>query len=39
MFERATIFSAVFIFIVFGIIGLKYYQFIEHKNQVAIAQL
>ena len=39
MFERAIIFSAIFIFIVFGIIGLKYYQFIENKNQVAISQL
>lgn len=35
MFERATIFSTIFIFIFFGMLGLKYHQFIEHKNQVS----
>ena len=32
MFERATAFSAIFIFIVFGIVGLKYLTFMEAKN-------
>ncbi|MEN9567619.1 MAG: hypothetical protein RLZZ69_2815 [Cyanobacteriota bacterium] len=33
MFERATAFSAIFIFIVFGMIGLKYLNFMEAKSQ------
>jgi hypothetical protein len=33
MFERATIFSSIFIFIFFGILGHKYFDFIEAKNQ------
>jgi hypothetical protein len=33
MFERATIFSSIFIFIFFGILGHKYFDFIEGKNQ------
>ena len=33
MFERATVFSAIFIFIVFGIIGLKYLDLMEARNQ------
>lgn len=33
MFERATAFSAIFIFIVFGMIGLKYLDFLEAQNQ------
>ncbi|MEL6908722.1 MAG: hypothetical protein AAFR62_21180 [Cyanobacteria bacterium J06629_2] len=33
MFERATAFSAIFIFIVFGMIGSKYLDFMEVKNQ------
>jgi hypothetical protein len=32
MFERATAFSAIFIFIVFGIVGLKYLNFMEANN-------
>lgn len=31
MFERAAIFSAIFIFIVFGILGIKYLDFMEAK--------
>ena len=34
MFEKATIFSSIFIFTVFGIVGIKYYQFLDAKNQV-----
>ncbi|MGB5633672.1 MAG: hypothetical protein WBM86_12975 [Waterburya sp.] len=33
MFERATIFSALFIFISFGILGLKYLESMEAKAQ------
>ncbi|MGL4881633.1 MAG: hypothetical protein ACRC8K_11265 [Waterburya sp.] len=33
MFERATIFSSIFIFIFFGILGHKYLKFVEAKNQ------
>jgi hypothetical protein len=35
MFERATAFSAIFIFIVFGMIGSKYMKFMEAKDQAA----
>jgi hypothetical protein len=35
MFERATVFSAIFIFIFFGMIGSKYLNFMEAKNQEA----
>ncbi len=34
MFEKATLFSAVFIFIVFGMVGIKYFNFLEAKNKV-----
>ncbi len=37
MFERATVFSAIFIFIVFAAIGCKYYQFMEAKSQAPLA--
>ncbi len=37
MFERATVFSAIFAFILFGIIGHKYYQFMEAKAQAPLA--
>jgi hypothetical protein len=33
MFERATIFSTIFIFIFFAILGYKYFDFVEAKNQ------
>lgn len=33
MFERATAFSAVVCLIVFGILGNKYLEFMEAKNQ------
>ena len=33
MFERATAFSAIFIFIVFGMVGQKYLDFMEAKSQ------
>jgi|GEM_PF-2797822 len=33
MFERATIFSAIFIFIFFGIVGVKYLSFIKSREQ------
>ncbi len=33
MFERATIFSTLVLFILFGFIGIKYFDFIEAKNQ------
>ncbi|MEL6580814.1 MAG: hypothetical protein AAFQ14_13775 [Cyanobacteria bacterium J06621_12] len=33
MFERATVFSAIFIFIAFGMIGSKYLDFMEAKSQ------
>jgi hypothetical protein len=34
MFERATVFSTILISLIFGIIGLKYLDFIESKNQL-----
>ena len=37
MFERATIFSSVFIFIFFSVIAWKYFAFVETKNQVTLA--
>jgi hypothetical protein len=33
MFERATIFSTIFILIFFGVLGYKYFDFLEAKNQ------
>ena len=33
MFERATAFSAIFIFIVFGLVGQKYLDFMEARSQ------
>jgi hypothetical protein len=39
MFERATAFSAIFIFVVFGMIGSKYLNFMEAKNQEAATSL
>jgi hypothetical protein len=33
MFERATVFSAIFIFIIFGMLGSKYLNFMEAKAQ------
>ncbi len=33
MFERATVFSALVFFILFGILGMKYFDFLEAKNQ------
>lgn len=33
MFERATAFSAIFIFIVFGVVGSKYLNYMEAKTQ------
>ncbi len=33
MFERAAIFSALLIFISFGIVGLKYLELMEAKAQ------
>ena len=33
MFERATAFSAIFIFIVFSILGSKYLNYMEAKIQ------
>jgi hypothetical protein len=33
MFEKATVISAIFVLIVFGIVSTKYYQFLERKNQ------
>ena len=34
MFERATIFSAIAAFIFFGIVGIKYMNLIQGKEQV-----
>ena len=34
MFERAAIFSALFMFIIFGILGMKYLDFMVSKAQV-----
>ena len=34
MFERATIFSAILAFVMFGMVGVKYFNFLENKNQV-----
>ena len=39
MFEKATAFSAVFIFIIFGIVGIKYLDFLESKNQATETSL
>jgi hypothetical protein len=39
MFERATIFSTIFIFIFFAILGYKYFDFVEAKNQSAISEV
>ena len=39
MFEKATAFSAIFIFIVFGIVGIKYLDFLESKNQATKTSL
>jgi hypothetical protein len=33
MFERATIFSTIFILIFFSVLGYKYFDFLEAKNQ------
>ncbi len=33
MFGRATLFSALVFFILFGILGMKYFDFLEAKNQ------
>ncbi len=33
MFERATIFSALFILIVFGILGTKYIDYMTARSQ------
>lgn len=33
MFERAALFSALFAFILFGVVGMKYLEFMEAKNQ------
>lgn len=38
MFEKATVISAAFVFIVFSIFGFKYYQFIAQQNQKPIVQ-
>ncbi len=34
MFERATVFSAIIVFILFTIVGVKYFNFLQEKNQV-----
>ena len=36
MFERATIFSSVFVLIVFTIFGVKYYRLFERQNRALI---
>ena len=33
MFERATAFSAIFVFVAFSIASMKYIEFMEAKNQ------
>ena len=33
MFAKATVFSAVLVFILFGIAGIKYMQVMQAKNQ------
>lgn len=33
MFERATIFSALLVLIFFGVLGIKYVEFMEAKSQ------
>ena len=38
MFERAAIFSALFVLVIFGIVGYKYYQFVETKNTPPVVQ-
>ncbi|BAZ43067.1 hypothetical protein NIES4102_00630 [Chondrocystis sp. NIES-4102] len=39
IFERATIFSSVFVFILFGIVGLKYYHSLEGKKQASTTSI
>lgn len=34
MFERATVFSAVLLLLFLGIVGMKYFKFLETKNQL-----
>ena len=34
MFEKATAFSAILTFVIFAIAGVKYFDFLETKNQV-----
>ena len=38
MFERSAFFSALIVLVVFGIVGYKYYQFIESKNSPSVVQ-
>ena len=39
MFERATIFSALFILIFFGVLGTKYLEFMVAKDSVTPASV
>ena len=39
MFERATAFSAVFVFIVFSVVGKKYLNFMQAESQNRIDSL
>ncbi|MCC0179693.1 hypothetical protein I4641_22355 [Waterburya agarophytonicola K14] len=34
MFERATVFSATLLFVIMGIVGVKYFNFLDSKTQV-----
>lgn len=33
MFERATVFSAILVFLIFGFVSKKYFQIVEARNQ------
>ena len=34
MFEKATLFSAIVVFIAFGIVGIKMFNYFAAKNQI-----
>lgn len=38
MFERAAVFSALIVFVVFGHIGLRYFKAVENQNSIEIAR-
>lgn len=38
MFERAAVFSALIVFVVFGNLGWRYYQAVERQDKIEIAR-